>query len=310
MMTGVLEGFSIIWVVIAVGYLVGRTGVLGEQGRNVLSRVTFFIASPALLFTTLAESDPVAVLGPLLWVAAISAALTALVYYLATARWLKRSASERIIAAMSASTVNSANLGLPIALYVLGDASFAAPIILFQLALYQPINLAMLDATTSRHRTTPLALLVATAKNPMIIGSMLGLVVALTGFSLPSIVLEPIDLIAGASIPCMLMAFGISLVGSRPLEKKSGRRADVLIGTAAKLVIHPALAWVLAYLAFGLRGEMLVASVIMAGLPTAQNIFVTASRYNHGVTVAKDTVLITTICAIPLMMLLAVMLGI
>lgn len=309
-MTGVLEGFSIIWVVIAVGYLVGRTGVLGEQGRNVLSRVTFFIASPALLFTTLAESDPVAVLGPLLWVAAISAALTALVYYLATARWLKRSASERIIAAMSASTVNSANLGLPIALYVLGDASFAAPIILFQLALYQPINLAMLDATTSRHRTTPLALLVATAKNPMIIGSMLGLVVALTGFSLPSVVLEPIDLIAGASIPCMLMAFGISLVGSRPLEKKSGRRADVLIGTAAKLVIHPALAWVLAYLAFGLRGEMLVASVIMAGLPTAQNIFVTASRYNHGVTVAKDTVLITTICAIPLMMLLAVMLGI
>ncbi|UYQ79220.1 AEC family transporter [Glutamicibacter sp. JL.03c] len=309
-MTGVLEGFSIIWVVIAVGYLVGRTGVLGDQGRNVLSRVTFFVASPALLFTTLAESDPVAVLGPLLWVAAISAALTAVLYYLVTARWLKRSASERIIAAMSASTVNSANLGLPIALYVLGDASFAAPIILFQLALYQPINLAMLDASTSRHRTTPLALLVATAKNPMIIGSMLGLVVALTGFKLPSIVLEPIDLIAGASIPCMLMAFGISLVGSKPLEKKSGRRADVLVGTAAKLLIHPALAWVLAYLVFGLRGEMLVASVIMAGLPTAQNIFVTASRYNEGVTVAKDTVLITTICAIPLMMVLALLLGI
>ncbi|KSU64895.1 AEC family transporter [Arthrobacter sp. NIO-1057] len=309
-MTGVLEGFSIIWVVIAVGYLVGRTGVLGEQGRHVLSRVTFFVASPALLFTTLAESDPVAVLGPLLWVAAISAALTAVIYYLVTTRWLKRSASERIIAAMSASTVNSANLGLPIALYVLGDASFAAPIILFQLALYQPINLAMLDATTSRHRTTPLALLLATVKNPMIIGSMLGLVVALTGYKLPSIVLEPIDLIAGASIPCMLMAFGISLVGSKPLEKKSARRADVLIGSAAKLVIHPALAWVFAYLVFGLRGEMLVASVIMAGLPTAQNIFVTASRYNHGVIVAKDTVLITTICAIPLMMVLALILGI
>lgn len=57
-MTGVLEGFSIIWVVIAVGYLVGRTGVLGEQARYVLNRVTFFVASPALLFTTLADSDP------------------------------------------------------------------------------------------------------------------------------------------------------------------------------------------------------------------------------------------------------------
>lgn len=309
-MIGVLEGFSIIWVVILVGYLVGRTGVLGEQGRHVLSRVTFFVASPALLFTTLADSDPGSVLGPMLWVAGLSAALTAVAYYLVTAGLLRRPASESIIAAMSASTVNSANLGLPIALYVLGDMAYAAPIILFQLALYQPINLAMLDATTSRHRTTPIALLLATAKNPMIIGSLLGLVVALTGIELPSMVLEPIELIAGASIPAMLMAFGISLVGSKPLEKKSGRRADVLIASAAKLLVHPLLAWVLAYWVFNLRGELLVASVIMAGLPTAQNIFVTAMRYDHGVTIAKDTVLITTICAIPLMMVLAIVLGI
>ncbi|MGO1229001.1 AEC family transporter, partial [Glutamicibacter arilaitensis] len=123
-------------------------------------------------------------------------------------------------------------------------------------------------------------------------------------------VLEPIELIAGASIPAMLMAFGISLVGSKPLEKKSGRRADVLIASAAKLLVHPLLAWVLAYWVFNLRGELLVASVIMAGLPTAQNIFVTAMRYEHGVTIAKDTVLITTICAIPLMMVLAIVLGI
>ncbi|MFJ2619514.1 AEC family transporter [Glutamicibacter sp. NPDC087344] len=309
-MAGVLEGFSIIWVVIAVGYLVGRTGVLGPQARYVLNRVTFFVASPALLFMTLADSDPVAVLGPLLWVAAISAVLTAVVYYLVTTRWLKRQASEKIVAAMAASTVNSANLGLPIALYVLGDISYAAPIILFQLALYQPVNLAMLDATTSKHRTTPLAMIAATLKNPMIIGSMLGLVVALTGFEVPQIVLEPIELISGASIPAMLMAFGISLVGSKPLAKSSGRRADVLVGSAAKLVLQPLLAWALAYYLFGLRDELLIASVIMAGLPTAQNIFVTASRYDRGVVVAKDTVLVTTICAIPLMMILALLLGI
>ncbi|WP_404286591.1 AEC family transporter [Glutamicibacter arilaitensis] len=309
-MTGVLSGFSIIWIVILVGYLVGRTGVLGEQGRHVLSRLTFFVASPALLFITLAESEPAAVLGPLLWVAAISAGLTAVVYHLVTYKWLKREPAERIVAAMSASTVNSANLGLPIALYVLGDVSHAAPIILFQLALYQPINLAMLDATTSTHRTTPLALVVATAKNPMIIGSLLGLAVALTGFEVPELVLAPIELISGASIPAMLMAFGISLVGSKPLEKKSGRRADVLLASVAKLFLQPLLAWLAATYLFGLTGGMLVAAVIMAGLPTAQNIFITAQRYERGVTVAKDTVLLTTICAVPLMMVLALLLGI
>lgn len=309
-MTGVLSGFSIIWIVILVGYLVGRTGVLGEQGRHVLSRLTFFVASPALLFVTLADSDPVAVLGPLMWVAAISAGFTALTYHLVTYKWLHREPAERIVAAMSASTVNSANLGLPIALYVLGDMSHAAPIILFQLAIYQPINLAMLDATTSTHRTTPIALVLATAKNPMIIGSLLGLVVALTGFDVPELVMAPIELISGASIPAMLMAFGISLVGSKPLEQKSGRRADVLLGSAAKLVVQPLAAWLAAVLLFDLQGPMLVAAVIMAGLPTAQNIFITAQRYERGVTIAKDTVLITTICAIPLMVLLALLLGI
>ncbi|MDR4531999.1 AEC family transporter [Glutamicibacter sp. PS] len=309
-MTGVLSGFSIIWIVIAVGYLVGRTGVLGDQGRWVLNRLTFFVASPALLFLTLAESDPVAVLGPLLLIAALSAFATAAVFHLITAKWLKRSASERIVAAMASSTVNSANLGLPIALYVLGDAAQAAPIILFQLALYQPINLAMLDATTSKRRTTVLAMIASTARNPMIIGSLLGLFVALTNVQLPEQILQPIELISGASIPAMLLAFGISLVGSKPLEKAQGRRADVLIGTLCKLLIQPAIAWVLATFVFGLPMPLVVAAVIMAGLPTAQNIFVTASRYERGVVIAKDTVLLTTVCAIPMMMLLAWWLGI
>ncbi|MCW4463946.1 AEC family transporter [Glutamicibacter sp. MNS18] len=309
-MTGVLSGFSIIWVVILVGYFVGRTGVLGEQGRWVLNRLTFFVASPALLFMTIADSEPTQVLGPLLWIATISASLTAVVYHLATFKWLKRTPAERIIAAMSASTVNSANLGLPIALYVLGDMSHAAPVILFQLALYQPVNLAMLDATTLTHRTTFLALLTATAKNPMIIGSMAGLVVALSGWQVPQLVLEPIELIAGASIPAMLLAFGISLVGSKPLDRATGRRADVVVGTVAKLVLHPLIAWLLAAFVFQLSTPMVISSVIMAGLPTAQNIFVTASRYEQGVVIAKDTVMLTTICAIPVMMLLASILGI
>lgn len=309
-MAGVLSGFAIIWVVILVGYFVGRTGVLGDQGRWVLNRLTFFVASPALLFTTIADSKPSEVLGPLLWIATLSAFLTAGVYHLSTFKWLKRTPAERIIAAMSASTVNSANLGLPIALYVLGDMSHAAPVILFQLALYQPVNLAMLDATTLTHRTTFLALLSATAKNPMIIGSLAGLLVAVTGWQIPEIALAPIELIAGASIPAMLLAFGISLVGSKPLDRATGRRADVLVGSLAKLVIHPLIAWLLATFVFQLPTPLIISSVIMAGLPTAQNIFVTASRYDQGVVIAKDTVLLTTICAIPLMMLLAAILGI
>lgn len=308
-MTGVLSGFAVVWSVIAVGFLVGKTGVLGENARYVLNRLTFFVASPALLFTTLADSEPSTVLGPYLGVAAISSVLTAVTFVLLTRWWLRRDLTETTIGAMSASTVNSANLGLPIALYVLGNMEYAAPVILWQLALFSPVCLAILDASTSRHRTTLFSMLVQTAKNPMIVGSLAGLACAVFQVQLPQPLADPIELIAGASIPAMLIAFGISLVGSKPLEASGGRRADTLVATALKLVFQPVVAWMCAQWIFGLGQTDTFIVVIMAALPTAQNIFVTASRYERGITQAKDTVLLTTIVAVPAMMLVPLLLN-
>lgn len=45
-MQGVLTGFAVIAVVIGVGYLIGLRGYLGEQGREVLTKLAFHVASP------------------------------------------------------------------------------------------------------------------------------------------------------------------------------------------------------------------------------------------------------------------------
>lgn len=307
-MFGVLEGFAAIWVVIGVGFIIGRRDVLGPQGRQVLNKLTFNVASPALLFVTLAKADPYAVLGPQLVVAGASAFVVLGLYWLITRWWLRREAGERIIGAMSASTVNSANLGLPIATYVLGDPSLAAPVLLFQLAVFTPLNLSLMDAATARAGSGVKGVLKGIATNPLILGSLAGLVVSLVGIELPEIVMTPLNLLAGASVPAMLLAFGISLVGSRPLRKEEGRRADVLVATGLKLIVHPLVALGLS-LAIGLQGHALYAAVILASLPTAQNIFVNASRYDCGVVLAKDTVLATTVLGVPLMFLVAALLG-
>lgn len=106
-MTQVLSGFVVVWVIIAVGFLVGRSGVLGEDARTVLSRTAFYIGSPALLFVTLSGADVAAVLGPQLWVATLSAlAAAALFLAISIPVFKQRPASERIMAALSASMVN------------------------------------------------------------------------------------------------------------------------------------------------------------------------------------------------------------
>ncbi len=320
-MAQVLSGFFIIWLIIAVGYGVGRTGVLGQNAQPVLSRVAFFVASPALLFNTLSTSDVFLVLGPQLWIATLSAGVAAGIYLL-LARFLqtKRTGSERMIAALSASLMNSANLGLPIAAYVLGNASFAAPVILFQLAIYTPVYVFVLDTQTEKESRAGLyetkvvragffrsmgRIIATVARNPLIIGSAFGLLFSLTGWELWQPLDESISLIAGAAIPAMLMAFGISLVGSRPLDKKQGRRRDTLLASAVKLLIHPTIAWLLATFVFQLDHDGILTATVLASLPTAQNVFVSASRYNTGLVVARDTVLITTILAIPAMIAVA-----
>ena len=87
------------------------------------------------------------------------------------------------------------------------------------------------------------------------------------------------------------------------------KRADALLATGLKLVLHPLVAWATGAFLFRLTGPELFAVVVMAALPTAQNVFVTASRYERGVVLAKDTVLLTTIAAIPAMMLVPLLLA-
>ncbi|MGW5853062.1 AEC family transporter [Micrococcus sp. NPDC055215] len=324
-MQQVLSGFAVVWVIIAVGFLVGRTGVLGEDARTVLSRTAFFVGNPALLFVTLSRADVAAVLGPQLWVAAISALAAAGVYLAVTVPLLQgRPPSERVMAGLSSSLVNSANLGIPIATYVLGDAALAAPALIFQLAVYTPLYVAAMDATTAREaeeratgrravRRSPgraaLAQLGQTARNPMVGGAMLGLLFSVTGWALPGPLMQSVELIGGLSIPAMLLAFGMSLVGSRPLARAGGRRADVLIASAVKLLVHPLLAWVLAQFVFGLDARHVFVAVVLASLPTAQNVYVSAVRYDAGLRVSKDTILVTTVVAIPAMIGVALVLA-
>ncbi|WP_341395156.1 AEC family transporter [Arthrobacter sp. G119Y2] len=307
-MLGVLTGFAVVWIIILVGYLIGRLGVLGDNAQNVLSRLAFFVASPALLLVTMSDADLHTVFSLPLLVAAASAFATAAAFVLCTRWWLRRPLPELLISAMSSSLVNGANLGLPIAVYVLGDAAYIAPVLIFQMAIFTPMFLMLLDSATSGRRTSLRIFLGQIVRNPIIIGTLTGLVLAATGLKLPVIILEPVTLIGGAAVPAMLLAFGISLVGSRLLRRDGGRRADVVLASAFKLVLQPVLAYLLARFALGMEGHLLFAVVVTAALPTAQNVFVAASRYEEGVLVAKDTVLLTTVVSLPVLVGIAALL--
>ena len=93
------------------------------------------------------------------------------------------------------------------------------------------------------------------------------------------------------------------------LQAAGGRRVDALLASGFKLIVHPALAYLFARFALGLDSGALFAAVVTSALPTAQNVFVAANRYRTGIIVAKDTVLLTTVVAVPAMIGVALLLA-
>jgi hypothetical protein len=307
-MAGVLEGFAVIGVLIAVGYLLGRFDLLGSDARMVLSRFVFFVAAPCLLFTVIATADTAVLFSPILLVAAISALAVALVYVLVARLVWHRSLGPLTIGAMSSGYVNGNNIGLPVAVYLLGNAAYTAPVILLQLIVLAPTGLILLDAATHEGRRSVVGTVLTSLRNPLIVASLLGTLIAVTHTTLPSIVLEPFRLLGGASVPLMLTGFGMSLFGIRPLAAGQGRR-DVLLASVLKAIGMPAVAWVAGALLFRMTPADLHASVVLAALPTAQNILNFASRYGTGVPIARDAGLITTIAAVPVLLVVSLVLA-
>ncbi|UQN31098.1 AEC family transporter [Brachybacterium kimchii] len=293
-MTGVLSGFFIVWCLIAIGWIVGRTGVLGEQGRFVLNRTTFFLASPCLVLTSLLESDLGQVLSTPMLIAGVSGLVSGGLLLLIIRVLTKRRGAELVVTAISGSVVNGANMGFPIAAYVLGDTSHALPVILFQQAIYTPLYLFVLHAVTTKMRPSPAGVLRNIASNPTIVAAAVGIVLVVCGVKLPEVILQPFGSIADMAIPAMLLAYGISLMGSAPLAKDDGYRGLIAIATVFKLAVMPVIALGLGLL-LGLGGHDLFAVVVMAALPTAQNVFVAASQYKAAENLARDTVLLTTV---------------
>ena len=377
-MADVVAGLAVFGAVIAVGWLLVRTRAVSADADGVLTRVCFFAATPALLVTTLSRADLTAVLSRSTAVA-VAAELAAIVSAWCLHRLvLRRPTAEATIGALASGYVNAANLGIPVAVLVLGDAATIAPILLLQLLVLTPATFTVLDAVTRRGNPSRLATLTVPLRNPLLWGVVAGTAANLGGVDLKEwgggYPAQGLEMLGRVAVPLMMLALGMSLAGApRPLrnpvpeeaapspqgspartvqspqsarqsqeplaaeagseaheintaggrpprveeepahgarstsQRGAGRRSDLWLAVGWKLAVMPGLAVVVG-LAAGLSGAQLLDPVVTAALPTAQNVFMYASRYGAAKDLARDAVLLTTAGFVPVVLLAAALL--
>lgn len=157
---------------------------------------------------------------------------------------------------------------------------------------------------TARHGSASTKkLLLAIAKNPTVIATVLGLAVNFTGIILPELVLEVVQDLAGLTTPLSFLSIGVTL-SLGLVAKKTYLFSAVLL----RLVLIPAIFIPLAIL-LGYRGQELCALMILFAAPTAVSSYPMAVAMGADGDFAAQMVAYTTVFCLPTIFLWTLLLN-
>lgn len=310
-MDGVLLGFSVVAVLVVVGTV---TSALSKDVATRIQRgatpLVYYITNPCLMVVLVSQTDVRLIAGlyaPLALGTAVVTALCFVVFGLLA----RRTVGDIAVGAMASSYVNAGNIGVPIALYVVGSTAPVVSVLLGQLLVLAPLYLTVFGLIAERSRTaegaTPKSrygTILRSMFNPVTLGVLVGGALSLADWQPHEVVWEPIRMVGEASIPLMLIIYGIALQQERPFKVRE-RIPDSAVSTACKTLVMPLVAWALAGPLVGLSGTELLGVVAMAALPTAQNVYLFGVHYGMTTTVPKDVTFASSFLALPVTLLAA-----
>lgn len=305
-----LTGYATIGILIGVGVVCGHFGVLTIQHQKMMSKLALMVASPALLLSIMAKADLSRVFARSFIANAGAILVAAAVYSVLALTVFRPAPEERTIGILLSSYTNAGNLGLPVAAYALGDVTWIVPVLFVQTAVLQPLALAHLDYRRAAGNGEPVPigrLLTLPFRNPLTVGSMIGLALNLAHLSIPGLLATPLEMLGNVAVPAMLLAFGISL-RLEPRPKAGAERAESYAILVIKVLVQPLTAFLVARFALGLPEHSVRAVTVIAALPPAQNIYVFSMRYGVRELFARDTIFRSTVVSAGVILLLAAVL--
>lgn len=295
-----------LFALIAAGFGGRRLGVFGATSQAELTRFVVRLALPVLMFGILAEARPGEIWQPgFILVFTLGCIAT---FALAVAlRWRRVGMADAIVDGLTAAYPNTAFLGIPLCLTLFGTAGLLAPSIasIVTVCLLFASTILLIEmALTPGTSAVPLIgkAVVAALKNPLVFAPALGAVMCFGGFSLPAPVMRFVDLLGAAAPPCALVSLGM-FIGERRPDVPSGA---ITLLTLLKLIVQPAITFVLAYLLWPQPPFWAKLAVLIAALPTGTGPFMLAELYSREADVAARTILVSTIVSILTMAALTV----
>lgn len=286
-------------LVMALGYGTRRLGWLRREEISTINKIAFRIFLPCLLYYNIYCSDLSGSFDPLLMAYAVGGVLLtfglALGYTLLTEKLPER----RGVLIQGMFRSNYVIMGIPVATALLGADQLGTVSILIAVIvpLFNMLAVVVLEVFRGQ-KPKPLHILAQIAKNPLVIGSVLGILTLVAGIRLPHILEQTIQSVSAIASPLQLFLLGAFFQFS---GLKTYRRELVTV-SIAKLIVSPGLFLGLGAL-LGFRGVAFVSLIGIFASPTAVNSFTMAQQMGGDAELAGDIVVTTSAASILTMFL-------
>lgn len=285
------------FALIGLGYWACRTRFFTEEAAAYLTKFVFYFALSAMLFG-FASSLPISEIFDLQFVLAYL--LGSFVVYLlvfAVAMGRKIGVEEAAVEAQCGVIGNTGFLGVPMLVVLMGEEAAGPVLMMLAIDLIVFSSLIVIIITASREGRMSFSIIrtlaVGLLKNPMIVAMSLGLLVSVSGTTLPAPVTEFLTILGAAATPGALFAIGASLAG------KSAERLSVAAWLSfAKLFLHPAAVAVAALWIFEVEPYAASVMIAAAALPVAGNIYILAHHYRVAPQRVSASILLSTIASV------------
>ena len=263
-----------VFVVILLGYGVGKTRLFSEEGVKALTAFCFYVAIPALLFRAMAGLETPAGFDFRIVLAFYGATMVSYALAMLVSRLLfGLKLADQAIFAAGATYSNILLLGLPLVLTAYGQAA-AVPqsaILGFQSVILISLTSLVVELGRGRNGEAGIGVgkilktaAIGLATNPVIVALVAGLAWGQTGLGLHAIVDRSLHFLGQAATPTALFALGASL--TRFTLGGDMRQVGAL--GAIKLFVQPGLVYVSCRYVFALPPLSVAVATISAAMPT------------------------------------------
>lgn len=286
-----------IFLVMVIGYILKQIGMLNDNFVTVANKFNFKVTLPFMLFRDISSVNIREVFDVkyVLFCAIVSTVCFWLIW--GGVKLFVKDKSIRGAFVQASFRSSAAVMGLAFIQNMYGTSAMGPLMIIGAVPLYNIFSVIVLTfegehAGDENGKEKIKEACMNIAKNPIILGILTGLIVALLGIDFPVIVDKTVNNVAQMATPLALITIGAGFEGRKALAKMKPTIAASMIKLVIQpLIFLPVAAWV------GFTGEKMIAILIMLASPTTPSCYIMAKSMNNDGVLTASVIVTTTLLA-------------